>query len=148
MGRPIRKRMVSATMDEADALVRFMFKDTVTARMLRLLCFIGSISQAEFMGAYHRICDRKRPSRSSYSCNWARHEGRFFVRLRGARIDLLWVGPEWRVLIERMSDAMLQRAYEAMERHVTSDPKLLNGEMPDAWLAAIREEIARRQART
>lgn len=43
-----------------------MFRDTVTARMLRKLCSIGRMTQAQFMAEYHKRCER--PERSCFTC--------------------------------------------------------------------------------
>src|SRR5271154_3291237 len=53
-----RKRRRSRRADEIPHIADLMFRDTVTARMLRFLCEVGSMTQADFMREYHELSER------------------------------------------------------------------------------------------
>jgi hypothetical protein len=148
---------------DVEALAKVMFRDTVTARMLRHLCSEGHMPQAVFMSRYDAACrsrpgKRKSSGRSSFACNWSRFCGHLSIRCivretsfdgEARRMMLHWAGPGWDGLIADMSDQALQSAYEAMERLTIEDVTQADiYGRPWVWLAAIREEIARRAART
>lgn len=75
--------VVTANRAVLATFVDLMFRDTITARMLRTLCDRGSMTQADFMDLYHVRCARKHPSRSSFGNNF----GRFVYREYRSRFN-------------------------------------------------------------
>lgn len=143
----------------------FEFTDTFTARMLRLVLEIGSISQAEFMRTYHEICARPNPGKSSFACNFSRYTrvlqtsavprlleqrrvrvnvGDYFPTTR-INVRLRWVGPDFWRLMRAMSDGVLQGAYERMESLYTSvDPATADVGEIATWVERLQREVQRR----
>lgn len=73
------------TLADIRPLADILFADTVTARMLRRLAAVGSMTQADFMTEYHGRCQRAKPSRSSFGNQF----GRYTVTWRGYRLALI-----------------------------------------------------------
>lgn len=154
-----------------------LFRDTITARMLRLLCLRHRIAKGSvealdpgmtlvaFMAEYHLRCERAKPSRSSFACNFGRFDSRCArgdigvigreaytskrapKSLRNQRLtSVCWTGPDLRVLIAHLDNAQLQAAFESMEAQMLN-PRLTDpdGEH-EAWCQRLKTEIERRQA--
>lgn len=148
----------------ADHQARFLFKETITARMLRLLLIRGAMPQAEFMREYMAAADRQPSVWSSRArrkaspaalpsgflnnfgrlvthSGWGSREGSPNAAPRviaqdssGGRALLRWAGLPLAELLATMSDPVLQWAYESMEHEMVA---------PERPTASDPEELGR-----
>lgn len=165
----------TTTSDDA-AIGVLMFKDTIVARMLRVLCFERAIPQSKFMNEYTRRCERppskwraaegKSATRSSFLNQFGRYvEGSTWGRdgkvprvisqeqmlhpYDDAKVTtLVWLGSDAVVILTAMSDRDLQRAYESMERQLLKPRATDNEAETLAWIQMLITEIGRRTAAT
>jgi hypothetical protein len=147
-------------------LATMLFRDTIAARMLRLLFKHGEMEQALFMREYMQRCARKptgwckrgKVNSSSFTCNF----GRFIVtprikhRWNGSVIEqmarpdmpsrniLRWVGPSWQDFAAALTDKQIEQWFTALETQLLS-PRA--PDLPDDhsfWMVRLRGEIDRR----
>ena len=147
-----------------------LFGDSVVGRMLRRVCERGSMDQVDVMREYHVRCERPRPSRSSYACQFGRfstdkldHEIAELARTFGTspsfhhawsrivlrQIDhphlrnrrvVVWRGPHWTEILRRISDASLEDHFVALEAQMLDPRKTDSVDDTRLWLMRVRAE--------
>jgi hypothetical protein len=147
-------------------LATMLFRDTIAARMLRLLFKHGEMEQALFMREYMQRCARRptgwcksgKVNSSSFTCNF----GRFIVtprikhRWNGSVIEqmprpdmpsrniLRWAGPSWEDFAASLTDKQIEQWFPALETQMLSPRPT---DLPDDhtfWMKRLRAEIDRR----
>lgn len=153
----------------ADQIADIVFRDTLTARMLRILWLQPDMLQADFMREYMRRCNRKpttnwrgevgdKANTSSFSHNFGRflHSAsgrnprptimrRTAIPKRKRGNVLMWLPPPVSAIVRAMSHGNLQLAFERLESAQLS-PLETDYVATDLvfWLVTLQAEIDRR----